>query len=486
MSPQPAEPGSTGRDSDSRAARVSVDRLRERTDELELIISGLSLLALLAVPGAIWDAYEQYYLRFSLEWAAATAVAIPIVTAICHTMVLLLILHLAVRAHWVGLIGLNAVFPDGVRWERIDGEGPVTLERLRARIGSLESAIARADRAASTLFSLITFTALALAILGAWFGIIFAIASLFGSQLGGVNTFINRAIPWLTVVYFAAPTARWLLDGVLLQRVPRLAALRPLRWLVRLLGFVEGLFLPTRLLGITRLTLQSQLLPRSFLALFLLAVLLILWSGSETTNRARLFDLFGSQQYVSGRDTFAGMRSAHYESQRVPRDRLRPAPLIPAPIIETAWLPLFLPYVALMDDPVLLQRCPPRPAAPAPPTRFDANDTDADATAREAAVDVQGRATAACLRTLWEVRLDGVPQSLESFMPAERGDLGMRGLSGFIPLNGTAPGLRRLEVIWRPRPEQDRLDEDYVPQRLRHVIPFLWSPDAAAAPAAAS
>jgi hypothetical protein len=149
-------------------------------------------------------------------------------------------------------------------------------------------------------------------------------------------------------------------------------------------------------------------------------------------------------------------------------------------------LPLFLPYVALMDDPVLLQRCPPRPAAPAPPTRFDATDTDADATAREAAVDVQGSATAACLRTLWEVRLDGVPQSLDAFVPSERGDLGMRGLSGFIPLNGTAPGPRRLEVIWRPRPEQDHLEEDYVPQRLRHVIPFLWSPDVAAAPAAAS
>lgn len=463
--------------------RVSFERLRERTDELELIISGLSLLALLSIPGLIWSAYESYYGRLSLTLAAACAVALPIVTAICYSMVGLLVLHLAVRAHWVGLIGLKAVFPDGVRWQRLEGMGPLTLAHLRARTRSLDQSIARADLIASTLFSLITYTALALAIFGAWLALLFGIASVFGAALGGANAFLDRAVPWLFLVYFGSPLARWLLDGVLLRRWPHLTRWRPLRGLVRLLAFIESLFLPTRLLGITRLTLQSQLLPRSFLLVFVLVVMCALWVSAQTINRGRVFDLFDTQQYVSGRVTTGGIRSHYYESQRIERDRLRPQPMIPAPVIETAWLPLFLPYVALFDDPVLAGRCTPATETPTPRNSLDASDRDDDARQREAAIDRDAAAAADCLRRLWEVRLDGQVQSLAGFLPAERGDLGLRGLAGWIPLNGGPAGPRRLEVIWRPQPEQDRIREDYVPQRIRHVIPFLWSPEPASQPA---
>jgi hypothetical protein len=478
MSHDAAEPQTRPDDGPGAASRVSFDRLRERTDELELIISGLTLLALLALPGVLWSTYEDYYARLSIELAAATSVGLPILTAICHAMVALLALHLAVRAHWVGLIGLKAVFPGGVRWERLPGIGPLTLERLRARVAGLDPSIARADRAASALFSLITYTGMALAILGLWLALLFAIAVAFGDRLGGVNAFLNDAIGWLLLAYFGAPAARWLLDGVLLRRAERLRKVPLLRGLVRTLGAIEGLFLPRRLLGITRLTLQSHLLPRTFLAGFLVVVLFFLWMSRDMIVRGQSFDQFGTQQYVTGRDTSAGFRSGHYESLRLPRDRLRPVPTIPAPLVETGWLPLFLPYVAVRDDPVLAQRCPPRPPPP-PESGSGRTDTEALALAREAAIDAEAAQTTACLRQLWEVRLDGVPQLLDAFMPAERGDLGMRGLAGWLPLNGTSPGPRRLEVIWRPRPEQDRLDEDYVPPRLRYVIPFLWSPEAA-------
>jgi hypothetical protein len=479
MSQEIPGPQSPAAERDDERDRISFERLRERTDELELIISGLTLLALLAIPGVLWSTYEEYFARLSLALAAATSVGLPILTAICHAMVVLLALHLAVRAHWVGLIGLKAVFPGGVRWERLPGIGPLTLERLRTRVAGLDPSIARADRAASALFSLITYTAMALAILGLWLALLFAIAVVFGDRLGGVNAFLNDTIGWLLLAYFGAPAARWLLDGVLLRRFERLRNVAPLRGLVRILGAVESLFLPSRLLGITRLTLQSHLLPRAFLAVFLIVVLFFLWTSRGMIDRGGSFDQLGTQQYISGRDTSAGLRSGHYESLRVPRDRLRPTPVIPAPVIETAWLPVFLPYVAVRDDPVLARRCPPRPEAPPADLGPGRTDTDDQALAREAAIDAAATETADCLRRVWQVRLDGVPQSLDGFMPAERADLGLRGLAGWLPLNGAAPGPRRLEVVWRPNPEQDRLDEDYVPPRLRYVIPFLWSPEAA-------
>jgi hypothetical protein len=191
----------------------------------------------------------------------------------------------------------------------------------------------------------------------------------------------------------------------------------------------------------------------------------------------------GSQVHVTSADLQGGQRSTYYESQRIPHDRARGTPVIPAPLIESAWLPLFLPYVALIDDPVLRHRCPAR-ADPGGGFEARSNDSDVEANQREAQTDLRAAAAAECLHRIWEVRLDGELQSLEGFVVAERSDLGMRGLVGYLPLAGRAAGPHRLEVIWRPAPEQDTISEDYVPGRIRHLIPFVWSPEAAAVPAA--
>ncbi len=466
-------------------SRVSFERLRERTDELELIISGLSLFALISLPGWLWAAYEDHVARMTLGFAAASAVLLPIASGICLTMAVLFVLHLGVRAHWVGLIGLKAAFPQGVRWERIAGIGRFSTQWLRDRLPSVDQGIARADLIASTLFSLITFSALALAVLGFWLLLLFLVAGLFGPALGGTNTFINTAIVWFMLLFFAVPLLRWLVDGLLLRWLPPRFHFAPLRWLVRVLVWIEGLFLPARLLGPIRLTLQSHLAPRVFFALFMAAVMGVAVVSNFVFQRARVFDVLASQRFVSGADLLGGMQSAYYESQRIGRDALRPVPLIPDPVIETGWLPLFLPYLALIDDPLLALRCPARDEGRAPVFGFDPTDSDVQAIKREAARDVAAQSAADCLRTIWEVRLDGVPQSLESFVVSERADLKLRGLSGWLPLNGLQAGPHRLEVVWRPSPEQDdALIEDFVPQRLRHVIPFLWSPESAALPAA--
>jgi hypothetical protein len=459
------------------AARISFERLRERTDELELIISGLSLFALLAIPDALMSAQETYAGRMSLAIAAASAVALPVLSAICHTMALLLVLHLAVRAHWVGLIGLKAVFADGVRWERLQGLGPLTLAALKRRIPDHDQSIARADLIASTLFALVTFTALTLAVFGAWILLLFAVAVMFGSELGGANAFLNTAVGALFLTYVAAPLLRWLLDGVAFRRWPGLMRWTLLRWLGHALRFIENLFLPTRLLGATRYTLQSQLLPRSFLVVFLFLITLTFVTSNVIVNNARVFDQFGTQSQVTTRDTGGGMRSSYYESLSIPRDRLQPRPMIPAPQIDSDWLPLFLPYAAIIDDPVIAHRCPPKqpPPTPASGPSFSAGDSDEAAIERESWTDRSAQATVACLRKLWRVVLDGKEQTLDGFLPVERADLGLRGIAGWIPLDGE-PGPKRLEVIWRPSPEQEQLAEDYVPRRTRHLIPFLWDP----------
>ena len=82
---------------------------------------------------------------------------------------------------------------------------------------------------------------------------------------------------------------------------------------------------------------------------------------------------------------------------------------------------------------------------------------------------------ARCLATLWEVRIDGQPIPLDGFVVAQRDDIGLRGLRGYIDLRPFGPGPRRLEVVWRPAPERDPPVDDFVPGRTRYVIPLLWT-----------
>jgi hypothetical protein len=459
-----------------RDSRISFERLRERTDELELLISGLCLFGLLAAPGWLLSTYATYYARLPVLLLAAAATAVPMLIAIAYALAGCLILHLIVRAYWVGLIGLRAVFPDGIDWNS-PSIGPVQRERLQRRLPGLDDAVARADRWASTVFAVFVLAALVLACFGSWATAIFVIGAWAGASQGGTNQWITVGINAYVTFIMLAPLTLWVADGLVARRWPALARKAWFRLPVAATARAIALVFPERLIGPVRLSLASHTRRVVFLPLFALLVLGVPFAGLILFRNALGFDKFGTQAYVQGADVRFGPRSAHYESQRTPEDALRPLPMIPAPIHEDAWLPLFLPYVAMRDDPLLAHRCPPRLERPVPTgPQLRSADSDADALAREAVDRERGAAAAACLATLWQVTQDGAPVALDRFMATERADLGLRGLGGFIDLRALEPGPHALEIVWRPRAETDPPLDDYVPRRFRVVIPFVWSP----------
>lgn len=461
----------------TREARISFERLRERTDELELLISGLCLFGLLAAPGWLLAAYASAYARLPVLMLAAAATALPMLIAIAYALAGCLILHLVVRAYWVGLIGLRAAFPDGIDWNS-PAIGPVQRERLQRRLPGLDAAIARADRWASMVFAVFVLAALVLACFGFWATAIFVVGAWAGGSQGGTNQWIGIGINVFIGFIMFAPLTLWVADGLVARRWPVLAGKGWFRVPVAVIARAIAVVFPERLIGPVRLSLASHTRRVVFLPLFALLVLGVPFAGLVLFRNALGFDKFATQTYVQGADVRVGLRSAHYESQRTPDDALRPLPMIPAPVHEDAWLPLFLPYVAMRDDPLLAHRCPPLPERPVPTgPQLQSTDSDTDALARESVDRERGMAAAACLATLWQVTLDGAPVALDRFVAAERGDLGLRGLTGFIDLRRLEPGPHVLEIVWRPRPETDPPLDDYVPKRFRTVIPFVWSPE---------
>ncbi|MBL8300478.1 MAG: hypothetical protein JNN30_19240 [Rhodanobacteraceae bacterium] len=437
-----SEPAESAEAQAAREQRVGFESLRERTDELELIISGISLLALLALPGWLFERWVQVELHAEGQRHQLLTLAFQLASGLSMTLAGAFLLHLAVRAYWVGLIGLKAAFPAGIRWDAIRSIGPLTRDYHRRTLVDLDTAIDAADRVASIVFALVSLVALSVLWIGALLVVLILLVMGVGLLLGrdlepggsvGMLLFAGLMLGILLPVLLldSAWLARW-------QPAPSPTS-EWRRRLVEKLVRVQSILFPQRLIMPVQLSLESNLPSRSFTMLFLLLITSTVVFGDLQERAVREFALVSSYAYFGDADADRGLRSAHYENLRGTRDVLARVPLIPADMIADGHLRLFLPYVPERDNAVLRGLCP------------------------QVGEPAQRRA---CLVRLWEVSLDARPADLATFMQAERRDLEQRGLQGYLNLAGLAPGEHVLQVRWNAasgRPAEFR-------------IPFWFSP----------
>ena len=133
-------------------------------------------------------------------------------------------------------------------------------------------------------------------------------------------------------------------------------------------------------------------------------------------------------------------------------DRLRAWPRVDSFYQTGSFVRLFLPYQPLRDNLILDEFC-------------------------ESTEEAANRL--ACLRELWSVRIDGTPVPMAQFVPAERIDLGMRGLIGAVPMTDLEPGLHQIEITWNPAMDEEAapLDDRYAQARIEYVIPIAFAPE---------
>ena len=221
--------------------------------------------------------------------------------------------------------------------------------------------------------------------------------------------------------------------------------------LVRVLRRIAGLAYPQRLVLPVQLTLQSNTRPVVFFVALLISITFIVIVGNARATGWRNFTLSGEFGYLDSEQVRQGFLSTYYEDMPSPLDRFRGWPRIDSFNQSGSFVRLFLPYQPLRDNLVLDQLCGSAEEAPD---------------------------TIACLRQLWTVSIDGKPVSMTTFEPAERADLGMRGLIGLVPLAGLEPGLRHIEVVWNPSAIEEAapLDDRYAQINNRYLIPIAFAP----------
>jgi len=122
------------------------------TWEMELLVSGVTVFALLQLPGWMDQAYLALQLKLDLDWDTAARVVFTYSKIGALILAAAFVLHLMMRGYWIALVGMDSIYPDGVILERLR-MGPLQRRFVRDNSTPIRERIETADNRASIVFA---------------------------------------------------------------------------------------------------------------------------------------------------------------------------------------------------------------------------------------------------------------------------------------------------------------------------------------------
>jgi hypothetical protein len=407
------------------------NKLSSRTTptwEVELLISGVAVFAMLQLPGWLDERILMLMPRLNSTLGVPVFGLFIYATAASVILAVTFTAHLLLRAQWIALVGMHSVFPEGVRWENLRS-GPILRAVEEKLVADPAANIERADNRATTVFAIGVSLAtmqlvLALGIV-LLFPLVYGIARLFRAQVDGALVF--NIVLLLIIVPWALTVLADRLVGARLNPGGRIA--RAMAGLLRAyarVGFGHGssnLGLLYGRYGRRRAGLAVGLVGMLCIGLVMLGMLF-----NHEGNRFGSYALFPD---FATSDT-GQVDSAHYDDQR---DHLRddPVPFVQSAVITDDYLRLVVPYWP--DRDIAAQR---------------AHCADALAVA-----DAKMRAVSLlqCLTRLHAVTLDGKPLADIHFDAGGDPRTRRPALVAMIDMRALAPGRHELTVTRPQRPK---------------------------------
>jgi hypothetical protein len=406
--------------------REMMPRHTTPTWEMELLISGATVFALMQLPAALDSIFLGLAPRFDRAQSAMILMPYLYVKSAAYVLIATFILHLGTRGYWVALVGLRSVHPDGVRWDQLKW-GPNYLASIRERVPSMDALVERADNRASKVFG---------------YGIGFAVLMLAPIAIVIVTAtlahFVHRALgpdyQWLHIwnalfaLLFVPFFVATLIDrffGKRMEAGGRVA--RTLRSMFRgyvAAGFSSFTSFPI-LLFLSRIGARrgGVVIFAGILLVIALSFLQIFFQGGAS---------IGSYDYLDPveQGDERTLVPEYYADQRSQGSSLSPLPYISSETVSGDYLRLFIPFRPTRDNPALAEHCP------------------------QAAQPAQERAPGVvldCLALLYPLALDGVTIADPRFDRAQDPVTGLRGVVAMIRVAALVPGRHLLEVS-RPPP----------------------------------
>jgi hypothetical protein len=153
------------------------------TWDMELLLSGATVFALFQGSQAVMAGGSYLLPRLEGDISMLANILFTYGYGGFILLALTFALHLVIRAYWVALIGMNSVFPTGVKVDAMKA-GPIAKDILKQRWRPMDASIERADNAATMVFGIGVSIVLVLAPVSLTVTLMFALVALVGWATG--------------------------------------------------------------------------------------------------------------------------------------------------------------------------------------------------------------------------------------------------------------------------------------------------------------
>ena len=429
--------------------------LHIRTYEAELLISGVVIFALVQVAPHVTRFFETLQWRLEGHQRMMAIFGQTYLSLVIYGLIGAFLLHLILRAFWIGLLGLESVFPDGVRWDEFKA-GPLFKANARREMGPLSTTIDRFDDLCSLIFSfgfmiVVVFLYSVVLLL-----VCSALALLASNFVFGKDQYPR--IFWGTfALIFAIQLLGAFVDRIFGARIDPNGIVGRITSLVIAIGWAIS---PNRWIGQIQFTLQSNT-SNTRVSIAIMSVMHTLGFGFIGVSLIQEGVIrFDDLVYFPNSLREDGVDAQHYRALHPPDVLPSAAPSIQNDVIDGPYLILSIPYHPRRHNPLMRKQCPDVEPFKASGLIFGRGEPP-EASAVHEALN--------CLATLFPVKLDGKMLNDLIFDFTREGGNQHEAIVSYIPIAGLEAGRHEL-VVSIPSREMAKGEEDALPQR--HVIPF--------------
>ena len=130
-----------------------LSRRTTATWEVELLISGVAVFAMLQLPGWLDDVIFALEPRLGEDWRQILILAYIYAKSAAMILATTFVLHLLLRARWIALVGMHSVYPEGILLDKLR-LGPIQQKIEREINKPMQERIERADNLATIVFAI--------------------------------------------------------------------------------------------------------------------------------------------------------------------------------------------------------------------------------------------------------------------------------------------------------------------------------------------
>ena len=437
----------------------NLDELTSQSWNLELLISGAALFATLTLPDLLDNAlvYYQYNLMSDTDYVheLVPTLVIGLIKGVSYLLFAAFLIHFIMRAFWVGLVGLLAVYPTGIDYENIFYLSQYARKRFAQELGALPNYIIRLDRRCNVIFALAFSIVLLLLCVGIIYGLfILAETALQLILPAGLYNTVREVVTWVFIIGFGSVAfAINILNLPRFRENPRLAPVSfQLSQMFSL--FFLGLYRPLLYIMYTffsQIPKQTLIRRLSWIAVvFALAV--FVFTYVQTLQAFGATDAFDRRTFLTLRDPSHVADANSYDNLRTPGQLISEAS-IQADIIREPYVRLFVSYPKSLD--AELEKRFQEPKWPDNLPRKERRE-------RRAAWYLRS------FETYFSIYLNDSLYRSPNFLFTQRTDNGQRGLTAVLLTDNLKPGRNLLRITV---PDSSHTTKPYC------QVPFWYVPE---------